>query len=107
MVKIKTKYGLLLVILFSAIRNSPVFSTYSCDVYFIVYATKDGKTGHSVFAIDYYDIYVYGKMINGNMVYKYDTVKNGTLTYKWIKKDGQQISKNIKDSTGIIFIDNF
>ena len=49
----------------------------------------DGNTGHAAIAIDNYDIHVYDKMKDDNVISEYDTVKNGTLTYFdfWPKKD--------------------
>lgn len=51
------------------------------NVYIIIYATKDGKTGHAGIAIDNYQIQVTDN--------KSDTVRTGTLTYfdLWPDKD--------------------
>ncbi len=72
----------------------------ACDVYFITYATRDGKTGHSGLAIDNYIIQVHDKMVNGSIVSIYDTVKSGTLTYFdfWPEKDHFSIGNVGKDT---------
>jgi hypothetical protein len=52
------------------------------NVYVIIYATKDGKTGHAGIAIDNYQIETKND--------KADTVKDGTVTYfdMWPEEDG-------------------
>lgn len=60
------------------------------DVYFIFYATIDGKSGHAGIAIDNYKIRVRDVYNEKNqLISVYDTLKNGTLTYYdlWPLKD--------------------
>ncbi len=61
------------------------------DVYFIFYATIDGKSGHAGIAVDNYKIVVKEDRYNENneRISVYDTVKDGTLTYYdlWPVKD--------------------
>lgn len=69
------------------------------NVYLVIYATMDGKTGHAGLAIDNYNILIYDIQGSENIYYKYDTVKNGTLCYfdLWPKIDHFklfQIGKN-------------
>lgn len=52
------------------------------DLYFIFYATIDGKTGHVGIAIDNYRVVVKATKLEGeNPTMVYDTIKSGTLTY--------------------------
>ncbi len=60
------------------------------DVYFIFYATIDGKSGHAGVAIDNYKIRVRDVYNEKNqLISVYDTLRNGTLTYYdlWPAKD--------------------
>ena len=59
------------------------FSTISqADVYFIFYATIDGKSGHAGIAVDNYQIIVKDDYNEHNERFtRYDTIKDGTLTY--------------------------
>jgi len=72
----------------------------SCDVYFVTYATKDGRTGHSGLAVDNYDIYVRDIASGSAVIHNYDTVKKGTLTYFdfWPEKDHFSIRNVGKDT---------
>src|ERR1044071_162622 len=47
--------------------------TACCNVYIVIYATADGRTGHAGIAIDNYQVHILGD--------KEDTVADGTLTY--------------------------
>jgi hypothetical protein len=62
---------------FLAIRYDSI-----ANVYVVIYATKDGKTGHTGIAIDNYQIQTKGD--------EADTVKDGTVTYfdMWPEEDG-------------------
>ncbi|MEO6131492.1 MAG: hypothetical protein ABIQ02_06565 [Saprospiraceae bacterium] len=51
------------------------------DVHLIIYATYDGKTGHSGIAIDDYSVKVIESTRSGQRYYRYDTVYTGSLTY--------------------------
>lgn len=60
------------------------------DVYYIFYATVDGKSGHAGIAIDNYKVVVNeGLDQNNNKVVVYDTLSTRTLTYydMWPEKD--------------------
>jgi hypothetical protein len=50
------------------------------DVYLIIYATHDGKTGHAGIAVDKYEVKVYDCRTCPQKV-RYDTVKTGALLY--------------------------
>lgn len=72
----------------------------ACDVYFVTYATRDGRTGHSGLAVDNYVIHVHDTPVGGTIIRVYDTVKTGTLTYFdfWPEKDHFSISNVGKDT---------
>ena len=72
----------------------------ACDVYFVTYATRDGRTGHSGLAVDNYVIHVHDKLVRGSIIRVYDTVKTGTLTYFdfWPEKDHFSIGNVGKDT---------
>jgi hypothetical protein len=72
----------------------------SCDVYFVTYATRDGKTGHSGLAVDNYVIHVHDTLVSGCIIRVFDTVKTGTLTYFdfWPEKDHFSIRNVGKDT---------
>lgn len=72
----------------------------SCDVYFVTYATRDGKTGHSGLAVDNYIIHVHDTLVSGSIIRVFDTVKTGTLTYFdfWPEKDHFSIRNVGKDT---------
>lgn len=53
----------------------------SADVYIIIYATHNGKTGHCGIAVDQYKVVVQEEWIGGIVNYRLDSVKTGTLTY--------------------------
>lgn len=92
------RYKFLLVWLFMVTTMTTLSGAY--DVYFLTYATKDGRTGHSALAVDNYSIYVSDHIGNGITVYHYDTVKTGTLTYFdfWPEEDHFSISNVGKDT---------
>ncbi|MDD7887314.1 hypothetical protein [Flavivirga sp. 57AJ16] len=60
------------------------------DVYYIFYATINGKSGHAGIAIDNYKTIVKDTLDeNDHLVSVYETIKDGTLTYYdlWPEKD--------------------
>lgn len=60
------------------------------DVYYIFYATINGKSGHAGIAIDNYKIIVKDILDENNKkISVYDTIRTGTLTYYdlWPEKD--------------------
>jgi len=65
-------------------------NTYA-DVYVVIFATHNGKTGHAGIAIDNYQILNYEKEIDNQVVNRYDTTKVFTLTYfdLWPKSDSK------------------
>ncbi len=70
------------------------------DIYFIFYATIDGKSGHVGIAVENYKIIVkdyYDE--NNKRISVYDTIKDGTLTYYdlWPVKDDFDASSVNKD----------
>lgn len=81
------KYAKLVMILVIVAFSSGLSG--ACDVYFITYATVDGRTGHSALAVDDYNIFVHDTMLNGTLSHRYDTVRKGSLTYFdfWPEKD--------------------
>lgn len=72
----------------------------ACDVYFVTYATRDGRTGHSGLAVDNYVIHVHERLVDGSIVRVYDTIEAGTLTYFdfWPEKDHFSIGNVGKDT---------
>ncbi|MCU0459074.1 MAG: hypothetical protein MUE37_08300 [Bacteroidales bacterium] len=93
-VQLKTVVALLF--LSSAI--TPVYG--ASDVYFLTYATEDGKTGHSAIAVENYTIHVTDLYMNGIIRHRYDTLKTGTLTYFdfWPEEDHFSIVNVGKDT---------
>jgi hypothetical protein len=93
----KSVLFLILTGLFSGLFDQVAYG----NAYLIIYATKDGKTGHAALAIDNYQVEIYDILRDGKVYSRYDTVKNGTLTYfdLWPKKDHFrffQIGKNVE-----------
>jgi len=84
--------------LFLSSAITPLSGAY--DVYFLTYATKDGKTGHSAIVVDNYIIYVTDHLENNIIRYRYDTLKTGTLTYFdfWPEEDHFSIINVGKDT---------
>ncbi|MDO5981475.1 hypothetical protein [Flavivirga spongiicola] len=80
-----------------------VFSSYAthADVYYIFYATINGKSGHAGIAIDNYKTVVKDTLDeNNNVVSVYNIIKDGTLTYYdlWPEKDDFN-AFNVDDDT--------
>lgn len=94
------KYKLVTIslVLFLLIPMKPLIA--ACDVYFVTYATRDGRTGHSGLAVDNYVIHVHDRLVNGASLRVFDTVETGTLTYFdfWPEKDHFSISNVGKDT---------
>jgi hypothetical protein len=63
----------------------PVFA----DVYVVIYATTETKTGHAGVAIDRYQIQRRDVTVSGVTAERADTVRTGSLTYYdlWPKDD--------------------
>lgn len=61
------------------------------DVYVVIFATHNGKTGHAGIAIDNYQILNYEKIIDNQTISRYDTAKTHTLMYfdLWPKNDSK------------------
>lgn len=51
------------------------------EVYVIIYATYNGNTGHCGIAIDNYKVVVKEYSHEGQIKFRYDTIRTGTLTY--------------------------
>ena len=68
-----------------------IFSRTYADVYVITYATYKGKTGHTAIALDNYEILHYEKIVDSQIVSRYDTLKTQRLTYfdLWPKEDSK------------------
>jgi len=76
------------------------------DVYYIFYATIDGKSGHAGIAIDNYKIIVKDILSENNKkTTVYDTIPTGTLTYYdlWPEKDEFNALNVDKDVTAKYF----
>jgi hypothetical protein len=94
----KYRLSILKLILLATVSMQSLPGT--CDVYFLTYATRDGRTGHSGLAVDNYNIYVRDMAAGNTIIHKYDTVKTGTLTYFdfWPEKDHFSIRNVGKDT---------
>lgn len=75
------KIKVILKLVFSLIFSGICIQTILSNVYVVIYATIDGKTGHAGLAIDKYNILVYDINNDKSGYYKYDTVKIGSLCY--------------------------
>ena len=66
-----------------------VYTNAFADVYVVIFATHNGKTGHSGIAIDNYQILNFEKVIENQVINRYDTAKVFNLTYfdLWPKDD--------------------
>lgn len=82
-------FAFMLFLMFS-VHNIWAFCSSSPDVYLVLYATVNGKTGHVGLAMDNYLVEVKEKIVNGEKQRQYDTVKAGNLTYYdlWPEEDG-------------------
>ncbi|CAL2102219.1 conserved exported protein of unknown function [Tenacibaculum sp. 190130A14a] len=91
------------ILLFSMLL-SLCFNSYASksDVYFVFYATINGKSGHAGIAVDNYKTVVKEYRNEKNeLVRKYEKLKTGTLTYYdlWPEKDdfnAQNVDKDVK-----------
>ena len=74
-------FGLLL----AALGSGPA----RADVYVVIYATTETKTGHAGVAVDRYQIQVRDVTVGGATTERADTVRTGSLTYYdlWPKDD--------------------
>lgn len=92
LVNFKNGFNMQITISNIVILLSIVFLSHAshADVYYIFYATIDGKSGHAGIAIDNYKTVVKESLDeNNHMVSVYEIIKNGTLTYYdlWPEKD--------------------
>ncbi|MBK8503355.1 MAG: hypothetical protein IPL46_14730 [Saprospiraceae bacterium] len=58
-----------------------LFKLARADVFVVIYATSEGKTGHCGIAVEDYQIRIEDIHDGPNLVYRRDSVKTGTLTY--------------------------
>ena len=93
------------IILFIVIIQSLFWTAAKADVYVIIYATIDGKTGHAGIAIDNYDIVANDSLVDGKMITTYDSIPNGTVTYfdLWPKEDNMEMFRMGKDVDGLYY----
>ena len=77
-----------------------------CNMYFIFYATSEGKTGHTGIAFDTYKVLVRDSLCNDSLFSsRYDTVITGDLIYFdfWPEKDDFAFGKYSKDRDGVFY----
>lgn len=75
------------------------------DVYVVIYATVDGKTGHAGIAVDRYEVHVVEEVINNHTIVRLDSVKTGQLIYYdfWPKDDAISRETTSKEVEGQYF----
>jgi hypothetical protein len=85
MTHVTARSAMVLLLLASALAAGPV----RADVYVVIYATTETKTGHAGVAIDRYQVQLRDVTVGGVTTERADTVRTGALTYYdlWPKDD--------------------